>query len=98
VLVLLLVMVSWYLECFSPSIQSLVCRGYQGRSFACCKAEVSWCRCCGASLFQAALSITISCHAGVGISLRRRWIFLAALSSSQSASSLWLLSLWLLSL
>ena len=30
-------------------------------------------------LFQAALSITMSCHAGVGISLRRRCTFLAAL-------------------
>jgi hypothetical protein len=34
---------------FLPAAQSLVCRGYQGRSFACSEAWTSWCRCCEAA-------------------------------------------------
>jgi hypothetical protein len=61
--------------CFLPAASRWCAGGYQGRYFACSEAWVSWCRCCGASCSKLLCrSITMSCHAGVGISLRRRFL------------------------
>ena len=63
----------WLLCCrgalaLSPSSQSLVCRGYQGRSFACSEAWTSWCRCCGASCSK--LLCPLRCLAMQGLGSR----------------------------